>query len=158
MDSKSKKRLMILKAKNKGKLLMESYQKELEQLVKGLVYSDRILSFEETQEIGFVTGQKIKLYLAFENKAELKAIINQLVKEKDGEMFLITHYSKFCGAYLLSSLNDFNVEFSFKAEHQGLVQIKLKDGSNELLLDFYESNNKQMLDIEIIGKDWTNQR
>jgi len=84
----------------------------------------------------------------------LRRIIKKLIDEKDGEVFLITRYSMSCGAFILNSLRDFNICFDFEAEHQGLIQLRLTDSTNELLLDFYGENDERTLEVEVIGEDW----
>lgn len=154
MNIQLKKRLAILKAKNTGKKYKDSYIKELENLVKISVHETRILSLEETLEIPPVKGDKKKYRFLFDNKAKLKSIIESLILKKDGKIFVLTYYSKLCGAFVLDSLKEFNACFDFKAEHQGLIQLRLVDSTSELLLDFYEENDKQLLEVEIIGGDW----
>lgn len=154
MDKKLKKKLSILKAKNKGRKYKNVYLRELEHLIIPNYNEDRILSLEKTLGLSKVKGNVQKHSLSFDNKRALKIIIEKLISIKDGEVFLISQYSLLCGAYALKSLREFNSDFEFKAEHQGLIQLRLADISNELLLDFYEENGERLLVVEIIGNEW----
>lgn len=155
MNSESKKRLLILKAKNVGKRYKSTYTRELTQLVIPDIDETRFLPLEKTLELPPIEGDKKKYRFPFEKKETLCTIIKELIKEKDGEILLITYYSKLCGAYILDSLKDFNIYFDFEAEHSGLIVLRLADSSNKLLLDFYEENGERLLDVEIFGDKWS---
>ena len=77
-----------------------------------------------------IEGEKKKYRFPFEEKETLCTIIEELISEKDGEVLLITRYSKLCGAYILDSIKDFNIYFDFEAEHSGLIVLRLADSSN----------------------------
>lgn len=154
MDHKSRKRLSVLKAKNTGKKYKDIYLRELKQLVIPDLDENQLLQLEKTLEIPKVEGNVEKHYFPFSKKKAVKKLFEKLISIKDGEVFLITQYSLFCGALVLKSLEEFNVYFKFEAEHQGLIQLRLVDITNELILDFYEENGERKIEIEIVGRDW----
>jgi hypothetical protein len=49
-------------------------------------------------------------------------------------------------------LQDFNFDFSFKDEHVGLITFIREDLLEKIILDFYEENKIECLDIEILSE------
>lgn len=142
-----------------GKSYLKEYLKELEAITNIDVSKKNLLSIVESDKITFQTdGKPYKAKVLFNDKERLLIFIGDLLELKDGKAFLSTAYSKDCGLLQLNSLKDFNVNFKFNDEHSGLITIVLKDLSNKLLLDFYEENQEQYLEIEVYGDDWSKAR
>ena len=155
MNSQLKNRLAHLKKKNFGKHHKAAYLKELRQLVLPKVNDCKIWSLENTLKIPKRDMTTVKrICFSFHEKEKLKVSIENLITKKNGRVLLITAYALYCGALELESLSDFNIYFSFEAEHQGLIQLKSVDTADELVLDFYEEAGEKKIDIEIVGKNW----
>lgn len=142
-----------------GKSYLKEYLKELEAITNIDVSKKNLLSIVESDKVTFDRGsESYKAKILFNDKERLLIFIGDLLELKDGEAFLSTAYSKDCGLLQLNSLKDFNVNFNFNDEHSGLITIVLKDLSNKLLLDFYEENQEQYLEIEVYGDNWSKAR
>lgn len=142
-----------------GKSNLNEYLKELEAITKINVSQKDLLSIVETDKVIFDRDDKsYKAKILFNDKERLLIFIGDLFKLKDGKAFLSTAHSKDCGLLEMNSLKDFNVNFNLNDEHSGLITIVLKDLSNKLLLDFYEENEEQYLEIEVYGDDWSKAR
>lgn len=142
-----------------GKSNLNEYLKELEAITKIDVSQIDLLSIVESDKVVFNGDDKsYKAKILFNDKERLLILFGDLLKLKDGKAFLSTEYSKDCGLLEIDSLKDFNVNFNFNDEHSGLITIVLKDLSNKLLLDFYEENQQQYLEIKVYGEDWSKAR
>ena len=152
----------IKRRKIKGKGFLNEYLKELNRLVITTpIHAGNLLSLEETEMIkekasGVRALESYKKTIPFEDKEKLRKYLNDLQSIRDNEFYLFTEYSNYCGAASVPGLNYFNWQFEFTAEHAGIISILLKDLSNELILDFYESNNMKLLEIEAFGSSWPN--
>ena len=158
MMKKEKSESSQAKQKYKCKIHLPKYLKELERIthLNPMRIEESLLSIETTNALPKPDRSVYKKYeIEFSDKSKLRRYFDNLIKAKDGSAFLLTEYSKFCGALPLNSINDFNLDFSFNAEHMGIIVLMLSDNSNELVLDFYEENNVQMLEIEAFGNEWS---
>jgi len=138
-----------------GKLnYLSQYLNELNRLVKNTNIQNHLISLIETDNIQFLDETKwIKLTMPFPIKRQyLCEIIPIFEQNSDTGFYLITEFSKDCGALFIESLVNFNSDFEFKDEHSGLIIIIDKDISKKLLLDFYESNDGNLIiEVEIYG-------
>ena len=79
-----------------------------------------------------------------------------LIKENTLEMnapyLMYLSYSLDCGLMRLSSLYDFNFNFSFYDEHAGIIIFTREDKKEKILLDYSEDNNKEIIEIEVYRK------
>lgn len=133
---------------------LNQYLNELNRLVKIVNLQSHLISLNETDNIHFLNNTKwIKLTLPFSIKGEyLSAILPWFAQTAEDGFYIITDFSKDCGALFLENLHNFNFDFGFDDEHSGLIIIIDKDYSKKLLLDFYESDNGYlMMEIEIYG-------
>lgn len=156
MEKDLKDRLAVLKLKNLGKKYLKVYLKELNALVNINVLQENLIPLEKSPKAENISENKKKVRWKFDEKAKLEGLVNKLVKLRDDDLLLITEYSKFCGALKLSSLKSFNIQFDFNAEHAGIIVLRLCDNSNKLLLDYYQDEGENILEIEVSGKDWPN--
>lgn len=140
-----------------GKLYLSQYLKELEALtiIDKSSLEERLLSIETTSSLPQINRAVFhKKQIRFDEKQRLRELFTKLANCKDGHAFLLTDYSKFCGALKLNTILEFDVNFLFGDEHQGMVVISLEDNSNELLLDFFEEGSERKMEVEIFGEDW----
>lgn len=86
----------------------------------------------------------------FTDKDKLEKIVLQDLDEVNNKYYIFTSYSKDCGTILINSLRDFNFDFYFKDVPSGIVTLTREDLLKEIVLNFYEENKVQYLDIEIL--------
>lgn len=86
--------------------------------------------------------------IIFNNKFKLKNIIMEFFKDKS-IIYLCTDISLDCGILVLNSINDFNFDFRFEDEPTGVITLINSNSNLKILLDFYEENHNQFIEIEI---------
>ena len=85
--------------------------------------------------------------IPFNNKTELKHIVVGICK-KNEPVYLYTDLSKDCGLVFLNSIDEFNFEFNFDDEPNGLIIFIGFENNYKILLDFYEDDDVEYIDIE----------
>ncbi|MFD2162263.1 hypothetical protein ACFSJU_07650 [Paradesertivirga mongoliensis] len=138
-----------------GKQYLPSYLKELNKITKRQVAASDLLTIVDTDELYDVKFQNTPICtirLKFEDKAELEKLLEDLRSQKDTEYFLFTSYSGDCGTLKIKSLKEFNIDFSFSDEHAGLISLISEDLSQKILLDFYEEEGIEYLEVEVYRK------
>lgn len=84
--------------------------------------------------------------IPFNNKAELKHIVEEKCK-KNEPVYLYTDLSKDCGLVFLNSIDEFNFEFNFDDEPNGLIILIGIESNYKILLDFYEEDDIKYIEI-----------
>ena len=158
MNHKSDK-LNLLIRKNKGKELIPLIKTELENITSSsklvtLEESDEIIERVKTIQYNNLVNFKINS-LIFTNKIPLKCVFDLIAKVDFQHIYISLGYSEYCGLAETPSINSFNTDFSFNAEHTGLIVLYSSDIQNKLLLDFYEEAGGKFLDIEVYGELWS---
>ena len=140
-----------------GKQFLDTYKKELSNLINPEISDYEFLSLVETDKLYLkeindgITIKKID----FDNKIDiLDKLLKSFSENKCENYFILTSYYKDCGAVVIKSLNNFNIGFDFNAEHSGLIEIFDSILENKILMDYYEENDKK-IDIEVNGFYWT---
>lgn len=85
--------------------------------------------------------------ILFNDKEELKSIIFNNFNTNDS-VYIFTSLSRDCGAVLIDSIIYFNFNFNFMDDHSGIITLISSDVKNKILLDFYEEDGLQYLEIE----------
>ena len=117
------------------------------------------MSLEKTEEIrdqsiGTLSNKSIiKIDLSFEDKSQLKEIIDNL-SGVAGSILVFTDNSNYCGAARIADLSKFNTQFNFEEEHSGIISILSQDLTNNLVIDFYEEIGQQFMELEVQGGEW----
>ena len=110
----------------------------------------KILSIVETDKL-IEKESKLKLRFSkkilFNDKEELKSIIFNNFNTNDS-VYIFTSLSRDCGAVLIDSIIYFNFNFNFMDDHSGIISLISSDVKNKILLDFYEEDGLQYLEIE----------
>ncbi|MBB2145808.1 hypothetical protein GM921_09940 [Pedobacter sp. LMG 31464] len=150
METAEQKRRRII-----GKQKISDYLIELNNILKINVSSKDLLTIEETD---FILSNPYKLQtffkktILFEHKAELEsAIVNNILESDYGYFIFISDVLQ-CGAIRISSLNDFNFNFSYDDLNTGIISIVREDLSEKITLDFYEENWLKYIEIELFGR------
>lgn len=150
----------MLFRKQQGKQLNAEFQAEIKQLITPACYDTTTgMSLEETDTVtasaGTIVTSGKKWTLQFADKSNLIRILNKIGGVYPEPIYLLTTYSKLCGAVIVRNIHCFNSHFEFKAEHAGIIMLISKNCLNKLILDFYRENGEELLDIEVYGSDWT---
>lgn len=138
---------------NNRRLRMSAYIELLKNLVACPLDEKMILnpldadSFLESMR-GAESNQ-ITYRCSFNDKAQLREIINRHCLMTQPHL-LFTHYSEECGPLKLPSLIDFNWDFKFDAEPSGLIVFYSIDKSYQLVLDYYNEQDKKQIDMKFI--------
>lgn len=130
-----------------GKIYLEEYRSIIESITNN---SFRILSILETDEL-IENESKLKLIFSkkipFDNKDELKEIILNYL-DTNGRIYIFTSLSKDCGAVQITSISFFNFNFNFMDDPSGIISLISSDIKHKILLDFYEEDGLQYLEVE----------
>jgi hypothetical protein len=138
-----------------GKQYLPQYLEELNKILKINVDATNLLSIVETDGIRqHILAKELKYAtkILFAQKEKLKEMIFNNIERKNDNYYIFTSYSNDCGTLKINLLQDFNFNFSFEDEHVGLITFTREDLFEKIILDFYEENKIQYLDIEILHK------
>jgi hypothetical protein len=152
----TKRELLVKKAN--GKKYMQEYLAELNVICTRRITEDQLLSLEETYDIiarikSHISSEStIKEQINFDEKIKLKHVIDEVKNSFGNGLYLFTEYSKMCGVLYLEDIYQFNSDFNFTAEHAGIISLINKEITFKLVLDFYEEQSQQFLEIEVYKK------
>ncbi len=141
-----------------GRKFLPRYLKELNQIIRGQVHEMNLLTLRETDNIREIkikgTPHCIKKVerILFNEKEELKTIILGNPERARKGYYVLTSDSIDCGAYKIKSILDFDLDFPFNATQSGIITLIRMDLSEEIILDFFEEQGTQYIDIEIYWK------
>lgn len=110
----------------------------------------KILSIPETDNlIDDIANLKLKssVKLLFNEKLLLKKNVLEKLNTVCG-IYLFTSLSKDCGAVLIDSINLFNFDFNFTDDDSGIISIVASNLKDKILLDFYEEDGTEYIEIE----------
>ena len=135
----------------KRRLFGKQYLSEYQEVINKITKNDfKILSIVETDKL-IEKESKLKLRFSkkilFNDKEELKSIIFNNFNINDS-VYILTSLSRDCGAVLIDSIIYFNFNFNFMDDHSGIISLISSDVKNKILLDFYEEDGLQYLEIE----------
>ena len=135
----------------KRRLFGKQYLSEYQEVINKITKNDfKILSIVETDKL-IEKVSKLKLRFSkkilFNDKEELKSIIFNNFNTNDS-VYIFTSLSRDCGAVLIDSIIYFNFNFNFMDDHLGIISLISSDIKNKILLDFYEEDGLQYLEIE----------
>ena len=135
----------------KRRLFGKQYLIEYQEVINKITKNDfKILSIVETDKL-IEKESKLKLRFSkkilFNDKEELKSIIFNNFNTNDS-VYIFTSLSRDCGAVLIDSIIYFNFNFNFMDDHSGIISLISSDVKNKILLDFYEEDGLQYLEIE----------
>lgn len=144
---------------NNSKCIKKRYLEKISKLIVGSVYENRVSEksfFEKISLARIDRSFSFKKKIKFKNKTYLKNIISALSESGSGEkVYLLTNESKNCGAYILSSINEFNSDFNFSDDESGIFSLVSEDFNSEMILDFYIDQNIEYMEIELYGENWS---
>jgi len=132
-----------------GKQFLQKYMNIIQRLTKtedeikplSIVTTDYII---ERQSL---LKKKNEKRFEFNDKKEFKKYVINNFNYK-GVVYLMTSLSKDCGGIELTSINEFNFEFNYNDEPDGIVSIISSDFKEKILLDFYSIKDKTYIEIE----------
>lgn len=132
-----------------GKQFLQKYMNIIQRLTKtedeikplSIVTTDYII---ERQSL---LKKKNEKRFEFNDKKEFKKYVINNFNYK-GVVYLMTSLSKDCGGIELTSINEFNFEFNYNDEPDGIVSIISSDFKEKILLDFYLIKDKTYIEIE----------
>ena len=135
----------------KRRLFGKQYLSEYQEVINKITKNDfKILSIVETDKL-IEKESKLKLRFSkkilFNDKEELKSIIFNNFNTNDS-VYIFTSLSRDCGVVLIDSIIYFNFNFNFMDDHSGIISLISSDVKNKILLDFYEEDGLQYLEIE----------
>lgn len=146
-----------------NKYELASYIKELKSLsCTGEVNKNNLSSLDEVEKVRGKTSQLDELPM---NKAIVEFSVlsskkfnnfNTQLLQKLIKSLYWTPRTNGCGLYSVESIDAVNFNFPFNINAEGILVLVSVDAQDKLLLDFYKSDEgKQMVEIEVSGKNWS---
>jgi hypothetical protein len=147
-----------------NKYELASYIKELKSLsCTGEVNKNNLSCLDEVEKIRGKTSQLDELPI---NKAIVEFSVlgsknfnnfkTQLLQKNSSSVYIWTPRTNSCGLYSVESIDAVNFNFPFNINAEGILVLLSVDGKDKLLLDFYKSDEgKQVVEIEVSGKNWS---
>lgn len=130
-----------------GKQYLAEYEENIKKITNNyfenlsIVETDKLI--EKESKLKLIFSKKI----LFNDKEELKRIILNNFSANDN-VYIFTSLSRDCGAVLIDSINSFNFNFNFIDDHSGIISLIRSDVKNKILLDFYEEDGLEYIEIE----------
>ena len=150
-------RKALLLRKQQSQKLISTYRTEISGiLLQSCHTAYTILSLEETDAITEVVRNSKPSILhketsSFNDKSNLQIALNKMVNLNKGDIFfMFTRYSNLCGAAKINNLECININFSFDAEHSGIIVLVSGNFTKKLIIDFYEEKGGRWLDVEML--------
>ena len=79
---------------------------------------------------------------------KLKEIVHSIEQDESIPYLIWLDQSTSCGLYMIPNLSAFNWDFKFDDDPNGIISLMRRDGKKEIVLDFYEEDNQNLLDIK----------
>jgi hypothetical protein len=98
-----------------------------------------------------------RLHLRFDEvkTPAFQGFVDRLYALNMSPVLIWTELATTCGPMRIGSITDVNFDFGFDANAIGRVTFSTIDGSDRLILDWGEDDDgMQVLDIDVIGKQW----
>jgi hypothetical protein len=142
---------------------LPAYLRELSVLAGRSVTEEEVSSLEEvenlrappdsvsarTNERKFTMLFRHKTGVAFEN------YIESLFAANPSPVYIWTHRTRICGAFVLGSIRELNRSFGFRLNEDGIVSVTTTDFRDELVLDWFEEHGRELLEVNARGERWS---
>lgn len=131
---------------------LPEYLNTLRRILKTEVTTNQLLSIVGTDD--FLSRNKswlcvYKETIPFEDKRKLKEIVHSITQDENVPYFIWLDQSTNCGLYMIPNLSAFNWDFKFDDDPNGIIILTRQDGREEIVLDFYEEDDQNLLDIKL---------
>lgn len=148
METKEQKRRRIM-----GKLFLGRYLIYLNCILNRKIDSEKLLSIVATDDFYHQIDYQIKPQLSqtfrFSERNRLKEYLQENNIELMSNFILWIKYTNNCGAVMINILDDFNFNFQFNSIEGGVITLTEISYKYQILLDFYEENDMEYIDIQI---------
>ena len=130
---------------------LPEYLNTLRRILKTEVTTNQLLTIVDTDD--FLSRNKswlcvYKETIPFEDKNKLKEIVHSIEQDESIPYLIWLDQSTSCGLYMIPNLSAFNWDFKFDDDPNGIISLMRRDGKKEIVLDFYEEDNQNLLDIK----------
>ena len=110
------------------------------------IEKDDLLSVEETAKILNISREinrsvVSRLEFPFSNKEAVVKAIGEFERDADAPYYMFLEHCDFCGLIVLPTIWDFNFDFKYEDDPDGIVSIARTDLKKGLLLDYGEGNS-----------------
>lgn len=143
---------------------LKSYLNELGDLTKKMPSESELLTIELTEKertrACMVRAKpSLKFEINFEDKSRsrFKMFVKSLYVKNPSPIYIWTARSNYCGAFEISSILEFNFDFDFNVNSEGIIVLLAKNMEDEMVLDFSPSIgdlSQNNLEIELFGDNW----
>ena len=109
---------------------------------------------ERSRKLERLPIRRFSVPFAERNGKLMKDLINKIHGAYQSRIYLWTELANTCGAVWLDSILDFNFEFDFEIDANGVFALESEDLRQKLLLDFSEVESGKLLEVEVSGDVW----
>jgi hypothetical protein len=143
---------------------LPEYLLELKQITGREIKSESLCSIENLEIIREASSTVLqgtstkKFVIQFDekNSNKFKDFIVSLGKANRNPVYVWTKRSNLHGLCKIDVINSIDFSFPFDINPDGIIVFLTEDLNDKLLLDFYrDSEEREMLGIELQGKHWT---
>jgi len=121
-----------------------------------------LISLDETKKIierskSIRKTERNKITIPFKEKQSehFNNYIQRLQDANSSGIYLWIERANNCGTTLLGSLSEVNWNFEFLCNNNAILILITSDCRDEVLFDFYKEDDKELLDIETWGVNWS---
>jgi hypothetical protein len=138
-----------------------TYLLELKKLTGTNIDSAMLCSLDEVERIRKNTdiatnSNNFIINFGDKNSDRFEKFIKNLGKANSHPVYVWTQSANLFGLYKADSISAIDFAFSFDINTSGIVTFLTEDLNDELLLDFYyDSQNQEMLEVELKGRNWS---
>lgn len=144
---------------------IQRYLLELKELCLQPVSTSDLFSLENTERIQRDSLRSLegkstrRILIDFEEKkaVKFKDYVAKLHDANSHSVYVWTERTNQCGLHEISSLLEFNFDFRYDVNEQGIVVLLASDLTDNLVLDFSynERSAKYDLVIDVLGNHWS---
>jgi len=136
-----------------GKQFLPRYIDSLNKIMLNEISQDDLLSIVETDffysQIDYSKKAEFRKTILFSDRKNVEEILMEHFIDFNEKYILWIEYANDCGALKLETLNYFNFEFPYNVSKNGIITLTRIDYKYKILLDFYDEDDIQYIDIEI---------
>lgn len=151
-----------LRKQRELKKSLPKFLSKLEAIISSDVEENRLLTVDESNRLidssnlGLPkTKTGFTIDFSRKNNRNFREFINALYQANSSPVYVWIEDSNIHGLYKAPSIRSINFSFPFDIDDNGIIVFRTDDCKDKLLIDFYEENGCEMLDVEIQGCNWS---
>ena len=141
---------------------IRAYISELRALTRMEITEGSLLPLDQLEPIREEVTARLReptrmFTIPFEEKSgeRFKKFVGTLGKLNPGRMYVFTNRTNSCGPVIIDDIEQFNFDFDYSVNSEGIVSLVAEDLRDRMVLDFSkDENDRSVLRIELFGEKW----